>query len=95
MRYKYGFSAILPFFSVFMLKMLNFRHGNFEYYLQLYEFILKIPLNYSTTPLKLGGCIKVGQPVTQLPPYRSRRAELPHRALQNSSLLHPTHNFDS
>jgi hypothetical protein len=50
MRYKYGFSAILPFFSVFMLKMLNFRHGNFEYYLQLYEFILKIPLNYSTTP---------------------------------------------
>jgi hypothetical protein len=30
--------------------------------------------------------IEVEQPVTQLPPHRSRRAELPHRALQNCSL---------
>jgi len=29
--------------------------------------------------------IEVGQPVTQLPPHRSLRAELPHRALQNCS----------
>jgi hypothetical protein len=30
--------------------------------------------------------IKVEQPVTRLPPHRSLRAELPHRALQNCSL---------
>lgn len=30
--------------------------------------------------------IEVEQPVTQLPPHRSLRAELPHRALQNCSL---------
>ncbi len=30
--------------------------------------------------------IEVEQPVTQLSPHRSRRAELPHRALQNCSL---------
>jgi len=29
--------------------------------------------------------IEVDQPVTRLPPHRSRRAELPHRALQNCS----------
>ena len=29
--------------------------------------------------------IEVEQPVTRLPPHRSRRAELPHRALQNCS----------
>jgi hypothetical protein len=28
----------------------------------------------------------VGQPVTRLPPHRSRRAELPHRAPQGYSL---------
>jgi predicted RNase H-like HicB family nuclease len=32
------------------------------------------------------GAIEVEQPVTRLPPHRSRRAELPHRALQNCSL---------
>jgi hypothetical protein len=31
-------------------------------------------------------CIKVGQPVTELPPHKSRRAELPHRAFQSYSL---------
>ena len=30
--------------------------------------------------------IKVGQPVTQLPPHKSQRAELPHWAFQNCSL---------
>ncbi len=38
--------------------------------------------------------IEVGQPVTQLPPHRSRRAELPHRALQNCSLC-TRHFLDS
>ena len=32
------------------------------------------------------GPIAVGQPVARLPPHRSRRAELPHRALQKDSL---------
>jgi len=32
--------------------------------------------------------VTVGQPVTRLPPHRSRRAELPHRALQQYSLPH-------
>ena len=35
--------------------------------------------------------IEVEQPVTRLPPHRSRRAELPHRALQNCSLAHGTY----
>ena len=30
--------------------------------------------------------IAVGQPVTRLPPHRSRRADFPHRALQKDSL---------
>ena len=30
--------------------------------------------------------IKVGQPVAQLPPHKSQRAELPHWAFQNCSL---------
>jgi len=30
--------------------------------------------------------IEVEQPVTQLPPHRSLRADFPHRALQNCSL---------
>ena len=30
--------------------------------------------------------IEVGQPVTRLPPHRSLRAELPHKALQSCSL---------
>jgi len=35
--------------------------------------------------------IEVEQPVTQLPPHGSRRAELPHRALQYCSLrIQPT-----
>jgi hypothetical protein len=40
------------------------------------------------------GSIEVEQPVTQLPPHRSRRAELPHRALQNCSLC-TRHFLDS
>jgi hypothetical protein len=36
--------------------------------------------------------IKVEQPVTQLPPHGSRRAELPHRALQCCSLRIQPHN---
>ena len=36
--------------------------------------------------LILGGIIKVGQPVAQLPPHKSQRAELPHWAFQNCSL---------
>src|SRR5664279_2357944 len=35
--------------------------------------------------------IEVEQPVTRLPPHRSLRAELPHKALQNCSLAHGTH----
>ena len=35
-----------------------------------------------------GRWMEVGQPVTRLPPHGSRRAELPHRALQRSSLPH-------
>jgi len=34
--------------------------------------------------------IEVEQPVTRLPPHRSLRAELPHKALQNCSLAHGT-----
>jgi hypothetical protein len=34
--------------------------------------------------------IEVEQPVTRLPPHRSLRAELPHKALQNCSLAHVT-----
>jgi hypothetical protein len=39
--------------------------------------------------VKLNFCslaIKVGQPVARLPPHKSRRAELPHRAFQRCSL---------
>jgi len=35
-----------------------------------------------------GVIIAVGRPVTRPPPHRSRRAELPHRALQRDSLAH-------
>ena len=34
--------------------------------------------------------IEVEQSVTRLPPHRSLRAELPHKALQNCSLAHGT-----
>ena len=34
--------------------------------------------------------IEVEQSVTRLPPHRSQRAELPHKALQNCSLAHVT-----
>jgi hypothetical protein len=31
---------------------------------------------------ELDNVVTVGQPVTRLPPHRSRRAEFPHRALR-------------
>jgi hypothetical protein len=37
-------------------------------------------------PLCVLEAIAVGQPVTRLPPHRSRRAVFPHRALQADSL---------
>ena len=40
------------------------------------------------SPLKKLILIEVEQPVTRLPPHRSLRAELPHKALQNYSLAH-------
>ena len=39
-------------------------------------------------PAPRRGAIAVGRPVTRPPPHRSRRAELPHRALRSDSLSH-------
>jgi hypothetical protein len=37
-----------------MLKMLNFRHSNFEYYLQLYEIYIKNTIELFNNAVPLG-----------------------------------------
>src|SRR5712691_10216559 len=39
--------------------------------------------------------IAVGRPVTRPPPHRSRRAELPHRALRSDALSHAASLHDT
>ena len=50
-----------------------------------------ICLNWDHCNIWLLILIEVEQPVTRLPPHRSLRAELPHKALQNCSLAHGTY----
>jgi len=49
--------------------------------------MLSLLKSYPSLGFRLGGIIKVGQPVTQLPPHIPRRAELPHRVPQSYSLM--------
>ncbi len=47
----------------------------------------------STSAMNRKFAIKVGQPVAQLPPHKSLRAELPHRAFQSCSLRTRSHSL--